>query len=287
MRISAGLAQRYLVRALPSLPYLAQTRGIPVARIRYRVRRSIGKLLANPSWSAPPAQVPLIVIADAIWQWIDGEQYTLHIIMLKPLGRAEAIICPPLLRKGNETLGWTEAFSRIPEQWRTCIFALVCDGNSGLISVAYKHQWLVQRCHAHLRRFLNNYLRTGPQSAQQILAKEVHALVTILLTSRDRFIVVRAALRLREIYHITQSRGIRKVISGFRKHMTEYRTYLDYPEIDLPTTTNAVESLNNLVRELQRTARGFRSPQSFLCWINAILMTKNTVICNGKFQPKK
>lgn len=287
IRIPSTLARRYISRALPSLPNLAQQRGVPVARIRYRVRRSLNKLLANPSWDAPPSGIPLIAIADAIWQWIDGERYTLHIILLKAVGGTKATICPPLLRQGNETLGWPAMFSTIPPEWRNRIVALICDGNSGLISIAYHNQWPVQRCHAHLRRFLNNYLRTGPLAKQRFLAEEVHNLVTALLTSRSRLQVARNALRLREIYHTTQSRGIRKVISGFISHIPEYRTYLDYPELNLPVTTNALESLNNLIRELQRTARGFCSPQSFLKWVNAVLMTKKTITCNGKFQPKK
>lgn len=287
IRISSTLAQRYLSCALPSLPNLARQYGIPVARIRYRMRRSLKKLLASPLWSAPPDQIPLIAIADAIWQWIGKKRYTLHIILLKPLGSAEAIICPPLLREGDETLGWPVAFSQIPPEWKSRIIALVCDGNSGLVAFARHNNWLLQRCHAHLRRFLNNYLRTGPRGTQRELAKEVHNLVTIILTCRDRLTVARSALRLREIYHIAKSRGIRKVISGFIKHIPEYRTYLEYPDINLPTTTNAVESLNNLVRGLQRAARGFCSPQSFLNWVSAVLMTKNTMVCNGKFQPKK
>ncbi len=243
-------------------------------------------LIRKERWPSPPDNVPLIAIADAIWQWINGERHTLHIILLKSLGSTEAIICPPLLRKGDETLGWPMAFSKIPQEWKNRIIALICDGNSGLVSMAYRNEWLLQRCHAHLRRFLNNYLRTGPRGTQRALAKEVHNLVTVILICRDRLTVARSALRLREIYHTTKSRGIRKVISGFIKHIPEYRTYLEYPEIDLPTTTNAVESLNNLIRELQRRTRGFRSPESFLKWVNALLLNKKTITCNGHFSTK-
>lgn len=279
--------QRYLIRALPSLRHLAQTRGIPVTRIQYRLRRSLKNLLIHPSWVSPRSQVPLIAIADAIWQWIGGERYTLHIILLKPVNSTEAVIFPPLLYKGNETLGWPMAFAQLPLEWKTRIIALVGDGNAGLLAVAYREHWLIQRCHAHLRRFLNNYLRTGLRGTKRVLAKEVHDLVTIMLTSRDRLTVARTALQLRAIYHGTNSHGIRKVISGFLKHVPEYRTYLDHQDIDLPTTTNAAESLNNLIRELQRRSRGFCSPQSFLRWVNAVLMTKKTMVCNGTFQPKK
>lgn len=287
MRVHSHLARRYIIGGVPSLPVLATYRGIPVSRIQYRLRRSLTTLLTAPSWASPPRRLPLIAIADAIWQWIEGVRYTLYLIIIKPLHSPKAIICPPMLRGGDETLGWPEAFMKLPRAWRGRICALICDGNIGLVSLAYHQRWALQRCHAHLRRYLNNYISRSPKSRHRELGEEVHALATILLTSRDRMAVAQAALKLRKIYHTVRSRSFRYAISGLIKHTREFRTYLEYPELDLPTTTNAVESLNSMIRELQRTARGFSSPQSFLRWVTAVLMVKQKITCNGKFQPKK
>lgn len=280
-RAAPSSAAHYLEGTLPLSVHRASYANRSRWKTYHRMLRSRDALLAGAWWMSPPSDTPLVAIADAIWQWIDGTQYALHIILLKPLGSSEAIICVPLLRKGNESLGWPPAFARLPQECQQRIVAMVCDGNAGLVSVAYQHEWLVQRCHVHLRRFLNNYLRTGPYSTRRTLAYETHALITTMLTCRDRLTVARSALRLREIYHATKSRGIRKVISGFIKHLREYRTYLEYSEYDLPTTTNAVESLNSMIRDLQRRVRGFRSATSFLKWIHALLLNKKTIVCNG------
>lgn len=286
IRVHSASAIRYLQGDRLASSHLVRSGKKTECQIQYRLKRSRDKFLDTSSWITPPKGFPLIAVADAIWQWINEERYTLHIILLKPLNKSEAIICAPLLRKGDETLGWPTAFSQLPQEWKTRIFALVCDGNSGLVSIAHQNKWITQRCHAHLRRLLNNYLRTGHRGTQRVLAKEVHDLVTTILICPDRLKMVHSVLRLKEIYHLTKSRGIRRVISGLIKHIPEYRTYLNYPEIDLPITTNAAESLNNIIRDLQRRTRGFRSPASFLKWVNALLLNKKTIVCNGHFSTK-
>lgn len=287
LRVSAKLARQYLTRGLPSLPILAQQRQLSVRRIRHRLCLSRTALLQSDSFLAPPPDVPLLAIADAIWQWIDRKKYTIFIILLKPLGSNQAIICPPLLCAGHETPGWSAAFAKLPREWHNRIFALICDGNVGLISQAYQNHWLLQRCHAHLRRWLNNYLSDSPLSRHRQAAEDVHRLVTVAITTRNRLELAHTVLELREIYQATTSRWVRKVISGFLKHVREYRTYLEHEEFDLPTTTNAVESLNSLIRELQYKSRGFSSPDALLQWITALLVIKQTMLCNGSFQQKK
>lgn len=286
VRVHPSTAARYLGGALP--PSSSRTRRGNGSRWRvyHRMGRSRDVLIQRSRWATPLPATPLIAIADAIWQWIGGTRHTLYLILLKPRGSSEAIICPPLLRQGEETIGWKEAFSLLPQEWQERIDALVCDGNAGLVSLAYRRGWLLQRCHVHLRRFLNNYLRTGSQSRARALAADVHRLVSITLVTHDRLTLIRTLLRLREIYHATSSRGVKKVISGFIKHAGEYRTYLDHPAFDLPTTTNAIESLNSLIRALQHRARGFRSPRSFSQWVDALLMQRKTITCNGHLSTK-
>lgn len=284
--MDAHYAMRYLAHDLPPLSHLTLKGRVSEAQLKRRLHSSRAQLLRTSSWPAPPCDVPLIAIADAIWQWINKVRYTLYLILLKPLYHTEAIICLPLLKKGEETSGWPEAFEQLPSEWKKRVFALICDGNVGMISYARHHHWLVQRCHAHLRRYLNNYISRSPKSRHRKLGEEVHTLATILITSRDQRRVAKAALRLREIYHTVRSRSFKKALSGLIKHTQEFRTYLEYPELDLPTTTNAVESLNSMVRELLRRTRGFRTLESFLQWVTALLVTKKTITCNGHFSTK-
>lgn len=70
-----------------------------------------------------------------------------------------------------------------------------------------------------------------------------------------------------------------------RKHTKElllreedFRTYLTYPDLNLPTTTNAMESSGKLVRKATRTAR---TPESLLLRATAFLRLKRFVKCNG------
>ena len=83
----------------------------------------------------------------------------------------------------------------------------------------------------------------------------------------------------------TSSRVLRSVLSGFLTHYRDYRTYLVYPELYLPRTSNTAESLIGMIRSLCYRARGFRTIHALRAWIEALIKHRRTVRCNGVHQP--
>src|SRR3989344_2520590 len=77
---------------------------------------------------------------------------------------------------------------------------------------------------------------------------------------------------------------IRKVLSGFVSQYLDYRSYLKYPDLHLPTTNNTAESLASMIADLKRRMRGFPTFRSFERWIVALLKYKKTIACNGFHQ---
>jgi len=62
------------------------------------------------------------------------------------------------------------------------------------------------------------------------------------------------------------------MISGLSKSYPYYRTYLKYPELNIPTTSNCIESLNSKFRDLCYRSRGFRTLKAFSILVRSFLL---------------
>jgi hypothetical protein len=60
-----------------------------------------------------------------------------------------------------------------------------------------------------------------------------------------------------------------------------YRSYLAYPNLGLPLTTNAIESMCRFAREMLRSSRAGSSPKLLLLWTTALIRLRPTITCNG------
>ena len=71
-----------------------------------------------------------------------------------------------------------------------------------------------------------------------------------------------------------------QVRRGMWKQMEDrdIRTYLQHPELHLPTTTNTIESMNKLIR---KQCRCLKTPQSLQRWATAFIRMRPTITCNG------
>ena len=70
---------------------------------------------------------------------------------------------------------------------------------------------------------------------------------------------------------------VRELLNGLQY----YRAYLMYPQLGLPQTTNTVESMCRLLRELLRSSRAGSNPASVLLWATALIRMRPRVVCNG------
>ena len=74
---------------------------------------------------------------------------------------------------------------------------------------------------------------------------------------------------------------IQTTVREFLNGLPFYRSYLAYPTLGLPRTTNSVESMGRLVRELFRSSRAGSNPDSVLLWATALIRLRPNVTCNG------
>lgn len=249
------------------------------------LRSLLQKFNQNTPWPSIP-EGTLIIIADGLIQFFGKEKYTIYFILIRSTTSSKAFIFPPYMRKGGEvTSGWHEAFAQIPNEVFVRIKALVCDGHTGLVYLAKTNYWVLQRCQFHLLARIAHNSSFGPLGKNRSLGIRIKNLVELVLYQTDLTIVSLAIEALQRIKIEISSRNFKTVISGFTRNYEDYRSYLNFPEYNLPTTSNTAESLNALIRNLQYRARGFNTPKSLFAWIVGFCKYKKSITCNPKNQP--
>jgi len=278
---------RYLEHQTPSLCGLAKRHDLSEAIFKYRLKKSRQKFVSKTPWPILPQSQPLIAIADAMVQYTKKGWHTFYFVLLRPVRGDRAIITKPCIKKGTETyLGWSEALDQLPEKVRLSIVALVCDGHNGLVNCAHRYGWLIQRCHFHLIARLQSRRSKWRTGRHQKEGKKIYRLVNRVLTTKKEKAILKAINELEEIGWLSSSPEISKTLSGFVKHYEDYRTYLKYPELNLPRTSNTAESFIGCIQKLCQRARGFASFDSLKRWIEALIRYKKFIGCNGsKNQP--
>jgi len=285
-RVNGQLIVSYLERRLPPLRIRSQQKACGKSSLQRSLSRSLKKYVQehqNDWLNLLKHPGKLVAVTDAIWYRVWGQKYTIYIILLRPVQNGPAIICPPAILPGHESLaGWQQAFNLLPQALKNRIIALVCDGATSLVALSKAHNWIIQRCHFHLIAAVQNYLTTGPRSLNRKYACEVMQIVQAFLHSRrpEPFLQELSAIRQR-----SNSRGLRRVLGGLMLDHADYHAYLKYPALHLPTTSNAAESCIQCIRDLMYRCRGFRSLAALQNWLTALIIFKSTICCNGKNQP--
>jgi hypothetical protein len=77
------------------------------------------------------------------------------------------------------------------------------------------------------------------------------------------------------------TKRIQTAVREFLKGLQHYRAYLASPHLGLPHTTNSVESMGRLLREMFRSSRAGSNPASVLLWATAFIRMRSQVRCNG------
>ncbi len=285
-RAHTGLVLRYLRHELPSLYARARNSRVSGDTLKRTLRASRDVFLARTPWPTLPTRPPLIAVADAMIQRLEGTWYTFYFILIRRAGERAAFVAPLSVRSGAEGYeGWRAAFARLSPRTLAAIRALVCDGRVGLVAYARQRAWHVQRCHVHLLARLHKFRTWHRASPYYEEGQRLSALVHSLLVDPHETAVAEALPLLNAAAHATRSRAVRSILSGFARNYPDYRTYLMHPELVLPRTSNAVESVIASVRALLYRARGFRTLRSLTQWIETFLKSKKHVACNGYYQP--
>lgn len=277
---------KYLRHELPSLYAIIRARKGSEGALKNKLRRSLNLFLAQTPWPTLPQGEQLILIADAFIKQIEGRWHTAYIMILREVRGKDAVIAPPYVREGTETVdGWDKALETLPKSVKCRIQALVCDGHVGLVWYARWHNWLLQRCHFHLIARLQSRRSKWKQSRHREEGARIYAAVMRALTAPESAPIIPLLTEIENLAWDTTSPEIRGVLLGFVNNHADYRTYLRNPELHLPTTNNSAESLISMIKNIMHRARGFRTRTSLEKWIGAFIKEKKTIRCNGNSPP--
>ena len=264
-------------------PLVRQARpaGVSVPAVRQRFRQAVEWWRAH----APPPAIPsgaLVLLVDGVWCRFAHAPWTLYLLALKPVGQATAQFVDPLLLPGRESArDWRVAMDQLPPEAAARIQALVSDGFRGSHTVARERGWIHQRCHFHLiaqlqgRRGHHTHLPSAPvrEAIYQAVRQALVTPSTLELAQRRAQLAALAA-------RTDCPYRLRMYTREFLRHMEAFRAYLAYPELQLPTTTNVVESM---VKQLRDRIRPLSTPAALDRWAWATVRLHPVMVCNGHY----
>ncbi|MDP2860821.1 MAG: hypothetical protein Q8N98_03865 [bacterium] len=256
-----------------SLRAFAQNSNTSREKVRRRFHRSLETLFKRKrinienNWPGND----LIVLADALHANCEGRHIVIPMIATRPETKSDFINLEVLdCFTGTETLeNWSGAFRLLAEEKRTAIKAVVCDQHGSLMKLAEKENWLIQLCHFHLKarfyRFLGNRLKNISFMAERTLIWQ--AMGKIVSVTDDAEVIKLMA----QLKQYSQISGLPSRLKSQTRSLATnpwlFRTYLDYPQLNLPQTTSAMESVAGIVREMLRRRRGFKTISSLRTWL--------------------
>lgn len=261
----------------------ARRRGLSPATLRRRFRQALQWFLYHSASPEAPSG-DLVLIIDALWFSFRKQRWTLYLLALKPITAATARFLDPVLSPGMESLSaWRVAVQTIPSEVRSRIKAMVSDGFRGSKSLARDHGWIHQRCHFHLIAQLHG--RRG--RVKRLRGREVREAIyqqirEVLVTANEgRILQLRESLQ--QLAHTSDCpKRLQMYTLEFLRELNSFRAYLQYPELQLPTTTNVIEAMGNVLRD---QLRRISTPQTLEQWATAIIRLRPPLVCNGSKNP--
>lgn len=282
-RLAPELLDKVFLESFSLRQLCARRAGVTLPAYRYRFRQALRRFLARPSpQQIPPG--PLILLADGLWFTFDQQPWVLYLTALKSCAGTHVVFLDPLLLPGREgATRWRQAVAAIPVSARRRIQALVVDNLPGMQRIARRHGWVLQLCHFHVlmklqvrRRGVRYALRGGA------VRKEIDACIRDALVLPDGRRLQRILIRLHRLAAASCGTArIQTTVRAFVKDLWAYRAYLTHRALHLPTTTNAVESMCRLVREMLRRNRAGSNPNALLQWATALIRLRPYIACNG------
>lgn len=282
-RTTATLLNRVLVEGFTVSQLFSKRPGVTLPAYRYRFRQALLRLVSRPAPQKIP-RGPLVLLTDGLWFQFDGVPWVLYLTAVKPCDGNYATFLDPLLLQGKEGASrWHMAVAAIPPNAQRRIRAMVVDNLPGMRQLAHQHGWVLQLCHFHLllklqaqRRGVRYTLRGGP------VREEIHRLIRSTLQLPDGQRLTRTLDRIRRLAQgDCGTQRIQTTVREFLKAVQCYRSYLTHPDLGLPHTTNSVESMGRLLREMFRSSRAGSNPASVLLWATAFIRMRPQVRCNG------
>jgi hypothetical protein len=224
---------------------------------------------------------PYALIGDGLYFKFRCMEWVMYLMAVKPIRSKKAYFLDPVLLEGRECYErWVQVVATIPPAVKKRICAFVSDGFRGSQSLSIQNHWRHQRCHFHLLAALvRGKGKRRYRIRSSALRDKILEAARILLSSQSTSALPHARKIIRRLIgRPTCPPYIRKQALEFLEREQDFRTYLRCPKLNLPTTTNAIESTGQMMRRATRTAR---TPPSLLLRATAFLRLKRYVICNG------
>ncbi len=259
--------------------------GISQSGLSRRLAKALNNIAsAKYQLRLPSGQCALL--GDGLYFKFNRVDWVMYIMAIKPASSSKAYYLDPVLLKGRECYErWKQAIATISLAMKKRIQTFVSDGFRGSQSLSEQNHWLHQRCQFHLLAALvrgkgkRQYRIRNSRARDQILAA-----TKIILSSKNNRSLGQARRRIRILIgHPDCPTYIRKQALEFLEREKDFRIYLDYPDLHLPTTTNSIESTGKLMRNATGTAR---TPQSVLLRAKVFLRLRKYIVCNGKSSTK-
>lgn len=247
--------------------------------IRYRFRSALQLFLDKPA-RFPLVDESEILLIDALWFRFYRKRWTLYLAGLRSIKGNEATFLDPVLMAGKESAThWREVLDGIPSALRGKIIAMVSDGLCGTGTIAKERGWVHQRCHFHLLSKLNShrgrYKKMAGKEIREAIYQNIRRALAVCGSSELRLAV--SSLE-HLLSHPSCTRHLRGMVQEFLKDLLAFRSYLIYPEMNLPSTNNTVESMGGIIRN---AARSLCTPRSLARWAKAIVRLHPRIKCNG------
>jgi len=280
-RVSKNIVEKYFSNLLPSFYAKAKEHEKEPDSDEYRLQKSRDLFLRTTDWPTLPEDGPLILVADAKRKKVRGKMTTVYLILVRPISESTAFIHRPHIEEGNETVnGWDRAFDTLPSSVKNRVLALVCDGHRGLVYSAKWRKWKIQRCNFHLIKSLTVRRSVRSTRGHAVVGTKILSLAEIILTTKDAELLRRSISEIEAIGWEARSGSLRAVVTGFLNHLEEYRTYILFPELHLPRTSNSGESFICGLQKVFSRAHGFSTKKSFVLWTECYAKWRKKIACN-------
>lgn len=254
--------------------------------LRRRFRNSLKWITSKPrEYSLSSTQ--LILLADGLWFRFKRQDWILYLMAIKSIEDNKAILLDPILLPGKESYeNWDYTISTIPERLRSQIKAFVSDNFTCAKKIAQQYHWVHQLCHFHLIAQLQ--IRRGkrkPSIAGRNTRETIYLSIREALETSNKQDLRGLKVRLEELSIFPECpKRLRFIVCQFLRSIDLYRTYLYNPDLDLPTTTSAIEAVGKKIRQISRT---ISTPEALRLWTTAFVRLNPIVTCNGKINQIK
>ncbi len=273
-----------VIRRKESLRHKAERLGKNRERIRRKHARNLEMLLKRLPKPEPPSG-ELIVIIDGWALYFKKKRHILYMVLLRPINSNQAVVMEPILLPGHEKKGsWEYVLKKLPLSVRKRIKAIVLDGITGVECLAQNWGWVVQRCHFHQISMLQTlrgrrWSTVKNKELREQIYQNVIQILNVESESKSGTLIEETKFLLKEP---ECPKWLKLRVGGFLRRVDFFRSYRRYPQLNLPSTTNSAECVNQMITETMRLARGFSTPESFEKWIKVQIRAMKPIKCNGK-----